>query len=158
MGRCDGFCRPDGPDAAEYRRRMAQATALLEGKLRAVTTQLREQMNAAAEALDFETAAALRDRVRALSVLAKDQQVIAGICADTDVWGAYQRPPGPAAPFSTLKTAISWPGRPRCSPTLPTARAPCFPLWCPSTIWPASPCPVRYCFPPPSRTLTRSPC
>ena len=69
MGRCDGFCRPDGPDAAEYRRRMAQATALLEGKLRAVTTQLTEQMNAAAEALDFETAAALRDRVRALSVL-----------------------------------------------------------------------------------------
>lgn len=92
MGRCDGFCRPDGPDAAEYRRRMAQATALLEGKLRAVTTQLTEQMNAAAEALDFETAAALRDRVRALSVLTKDQQVIAGICADTDVWGAYTSP------------------------------------------------------------------
>ena len=92
MGRCDGFCRPDGPDAAEYSRRMAQATALLEGKLRAVTTQLTEQMNAAAEALDFETAAALRDRVRALSVLTKDQQVIAGICADTDVWGAYTSP------------------------------------------------------------------
>ena len=92
MGRCDGFCRPDGPDAAEYRRRMAQATALLEGKLRAVTTQLTEQMTAAAEALDFETAAALRDRVRALSVLTKDQQVIAGICADTDVWGAYTSP------------------------------------------------------------------
>ena len=89
MGRCDGFCRPDGPDAAEYRRRMAQATALLEGKLRAVTAQLTERMNAAAEALDFETAAALRDRVRALSVLTKDQQVIAGICADTDVWGLY---------------------------------------------------------------------
>ena len=84
--------RPDGPDAAEYSRRMAQATALLEGKLRAVTTQLTEQMNAAAEALDFETAAALRDRVRALSVLTKDQQVIAGICADTDVWGAYTSP------------------------------------------------------------------
>ena len=92
MGRCDGFCRPDGPDATEYRRRMAQATALLEGKLRAVTTQLTEQMNAAAGALDFETAAALRDRVRALSVLTKDQQVIAGICADTDVWGAYTSP------------------------------------------------------------------
>ena len=92
MGRCDGFCRPDGPDAAEYRRRMAQATALLEGKLRAVTAQLTERMTAAAEALDFETAAALRDRVRALSVLTKDQQVIAGICADTDVWGAYTSP------------------------------------------------------------------
>ena len=92
MGRCDGFCRPAGPDAEEYRRRMAQATALLEGRLRTVTARLTEEMNAAAEALDFEAAAALRDRIRALSVLTKDQQVIAGICADTDVWGAYTSP------------------------------------------------------------------
>ena len=128
MGRCDGFCRPDGPDAAEYRRRMAQATALLEGKLRAVTTQLTEQMNAAAEALDFETAAALRDRVPRTSKSLP-------VSAPTPMSGArIPAPPGPAAPFSTLKTAISWPGRPRFSPTLPTARAPCFPLWCPSTI------------------------
>ena len=92
MGRCDGFCRPDGPGADEYRRRMTQAAALLDGKLKAVTAELTERMTAAAEALDFETAAALRDRVRALSVLTKDQQVIAGICADTDVWGAYTSP------------------------------------------------------------------
>lgn len=92
MGRCDGFCRTDGPDAEEYRRRMAQATALLAGKLRTVTAELTEKMNTAADALDFETAAALRDRIRALSVLTKDQQVIAGICADTDVWGAYTSP------------------------------------------------------------------
>ena len=92
MGRCDGFCRPDGPDSEEYRRRMAQATALLDGRLRAVTAELTEKMTAAAESLDFETAAACRDRLRALSVLTKDQNVIAGICADTDVWGAYTSP------------------------------------------------------------------
>ena len=49
-------------------------------------------MTAAAEALDFETAAALRDQIKALSVLSKEQRVIAGICADTDVWGAYTSP------------------------------------------------------------------
>lgn len=92
MGRCDGFCRPDGPGSEEYRRRMAQATALLDGRLRAVTAELTEKMTAAAESLDFETAAACRDRLRALSVLTKDQNVIAGICADTDVWGAYTSP------------------------------------------------------------------
>ena len=92
MGRCDGFCRPDGPNSEEYRRRTAQATALLDGRLRAVTAELTEKMTVAAESLDFETAAACRDRLRALSVLTKDQNVIAGICADTDVWGAYTSP------------------------------------------------------------------
>ena len=92
MGRCDGFCRPDGPGSEEYRRRTAQATALLDGRLRAVTAELTYKMTAAAESLDFETAAACRDRLRALSVLTKDQNVIAGICADTDVWGAYTSP------------------------------------------------------------------
>ena len=91
MGRCDGFCRGQ-PDGEEYRRRMAQAASLLEGRLRAVTGELTERMIAAAEALDFETAAALRDQIKALSVLSKEQRVIAGICADTDVWGAYTSP------------------------------------------------------------------
>ena len=40
----------------------------------------------------FEQAAALRDQVRALAVLSKNQKVIAGICADTDVWGVYTSP------------------------------------------------------------------
>ena len=46
-------------------------------------------MEDAAEELNFEKAAALRDRIRAISVLGKQQQVIAGVCADTDVWGVY---------------------------------------------------------------------
>ena len=69
IGRCDGFCRPDGPDAAEYRRRIEQAVRLFEGRLRQVTAELTARMNDAAEALDFEQAAALRDQGRALAVL-----------------------------------------------------------------------------------------
>lgn len=89
IGKCDGFCRQDGPDAAEYRRRIEQAAALFSGKLRQVTAAMEQEMGEAAEALEFEKAAALRDRIQALSVLTKQQQVIAGACADTDVWGVY---------------------------------------------------------------------
>ncbi len=89
IGKCDGFCRTDGPNGAEYRRRMEQAAGLFSGKLRQVSAAMEQEMNAAAENWEFEKAAALRDRIQALSVLSKQQQVIAGACADTDVWGVY---------------------------------------------------------------------
>ncbi len=89
IGKCDGFCRADGPDGAEYRRRMEQAVGLFSGKLRQVSAAMEQEMAAAAENWEFEKAAALRDRIQALSVLSKEQQVIAGACADTDVWGIY---------------------------------------------------------------------
>ena len=92
IGKCDGFCSPDGPGQAEYHSRMTQAAELLGGKLRQVTANLRQEMETAAEALEFEKAAALRDRMQALQVLGKQQQVIAGVCADTDVWGVYIGP------------------------------------------------------------------
>ena len=89
MGRCDGFCRGT-PDEEEYLRRIGQAEELLGGHYRRLTRALREEMEREAEALHFEQAAALRDRVRAIEVLGKRQKVIAGICADTDIWGVYR--------------------------------------------------------------------
>ena len=89
IGKCDGFCLPDGPSQAEYQDRIEQASRLFSGKLRQLSAELQSQMEQAAEELAFEKAAALRDRLRALSVLGKQQQVIAGVCADTDVWGVY---------------------------------------------------------------------
>jgi len=88
MGRCDGFCRKEMTEE-EYNRRIDIAVQLLEGKVRLVTAQLTEEMEAAAEDLRFEEAAALRDRVNAIKVLCKRQKVFAGVCADTDVWGLY---------------------------------------------------------------------
>ena len=89
MGRCDGFCR-GVPDGEEYARRMEQAKLLLGGKYRQLTRAMREEMQREAEALHFEQAAALRDRINAIEVLGKHQKVIAGICTDTDVWGLYR--------------------------------------------------------------------
>lgn len=89
MNRCDAFCRGT-PDAEEYRARIQQAEELLSGNYRRLTRALREEMTREAEALHFEQAAALRDRIRAIEVLGKRQKVIAGICADTDIWGVYR--------------------------------------------------------------------
>ena len=89
IGRCDGFCRPDGPGQAEYQARIRQAVRIFSGHYRQLTAELQQEMEQAAEELNFEKAAALRDRIRAISVLGKTQQVIAGVCADTDVWGVY---------------------------------------------------------------------
>ncbi len=89
MGRCDGFCR-GVPDEAEYTRRIEQATQLLSGHYRQLTRTMREEMEREAAAMRFEQAAALRDRIAAIELLGKRQKVIAGICADTDVWGVYR--------------------------------------------------------------------
>ncbi|MDO4811164.1 MAG: excinuclease ABC subunit UvrC [Eubacteriales bacterium] len=89
IGRCDGFCLPGDPSQAEYQRRIEQAVRIFSGHYRQLTAELQQEMAEAAEALQFEKAAALRDRIRAISVLGKQQQVIAGVCADTDIWGIY---------------------------------------------------------------------
>ena len=89
MGRCDGFCRPE-MTAEEYNRRVEQAVLLLEGKSKQLLREMTAEMEAEAEALKFEQAALLRDRINAISALGKKQTVIAGLCADTDIWGLYR--------------------------------------------------------------------
>lgn len=89
MGRCDGFCRPE-MTAEEYNRRIAQACQMLEGKSKQLLREMTAEMEAEAEALRFEQAALLRDRISAIGALAKKQTVIAGLCADTDIWGVYK--------------------------------------------------------------------
>ena len=89
MGRCDGFCRKE-MSAEEYRRRVTQAAQLLEGKSKQLLREMKAEMEQEAEALRFEQAAAIRDRINALTALSKKQTVIAGLCADTDIWGIYK--------------------------------------------------------------------
>ena len=89
MGRCDGFCRKE-MSAEEYNRRITQACQLLEGRSRQLLREMKAEMEAEAEALRFEQAAAIRDRINAISALGKKQTVIAGLCADTDIWGIYR--------------------------------------------------------------------
>ena len=89
MGRCDGFCRKE-MSAEEYNRRIAQAVQLLEGKSKQLLREMTAEMETEAENLRFEQAAQIRDRINAISALSKKQTVIAGLCADTDIWGIYR--------------------------------------------------------------------
>ena len=86
MNQCAGWCQ-EGVSGIEYRLRMEQARQLLRGNYKEVADQIREQMLSAAEDLDFELAASLRDRLKAVETLGTKQLVTAGTLADTDVVG-----------------------------------------------------------------------
>ena len=86
MNQCEGWCQPS-KSCAEYRERMLQARDLLRGNYKTVAEQIRNQMLEAAENLEFELAASLRDRLTAVENLGQKQLVTAGTLADTDVVG-----------------------------------------------------------------------
>ena len=88
MGLCDGYCRKEMTQD-QHRQAMDQAVRILEGKFSQVEKDLSEEMFQAAENLEFERAAALRDRLKAISLLGKRQKVVAGYLADTDVLGLF---------------------------------------------------------------------
>jgi excinuclease ABC subunit C len=83
--RCSAPCvKRITPEA--YARDVSAAAQLLHGEASALTELITEQMNAAAAALDFETAALLRDRLRMLATVREKQFVdTTGGEADADV-------------------------------------------------------------------------
>ena len=89
MNLCSGWCQP-GRTEAEYVMTMDQARHLLKGNYKQVTEDIKEQMLQAADELNFELAASLRDRLKAIENLGQKQLVTAGALADTDVIGYYQ--------------------------------------------------------------------
>lgn len=89
MNQCAGWCQ-ESMSSVEYRQRMEQARQLLLGNYKQVASEIKEQMLSAAENLDFELAANLRDRLKAVETLGTKQLVTAGTLADTDVIGYAQ--------------------------------------------------------------------
>ena len=67
-----------------------QARAFLTGKSGAVQKRLAESMQGASEALDFESAARYRDRIRALAQVQAHQDINVGGLDDADVIVAHQ--------------------------------------------------------------------
>ncbi|MDR1157110.1 MAG: excinuclease ABC subunit UvrC [Oscillospiraceae bacterium] len=86
MGCCLAPCR-GGVAPEEMRAAVRQAVSVLEGKYLAVADELRAEMERAAEALLFEKAAQLRDRLNGIVRLGARQKVVSGSMADTDVIG-----------------------------------------------------------------------
>lgn len=89
MNNCDGWCQLSRSQQ-DYHARMEQAVLILQGNYKKVADELRTQMEAAADKLQFELAASLRDRLRAVESLGEKQLVTAGTMANTDVIGYYQ--------------------------------------------------------------------
>jgi excinuclease ABC subunit C len=81
-------CLPVDPEV--YQRHVREAALLLEGKSQQVTRQLEEEMRCASDALRFEDAARLRDRIRAVERTQERQQVVSHGGDDQDVFGLYR--------------------------------------------------------------------
>jgi excinuclease ABC subunit C len=87
--RCSGPCtheisRPD------YDELVREAKSFLSGKSRAVKEDLAREMDQAAEALDFERAAVLRDRLAALSAVQAHQDINPRDIEEADVFAVSQ--------------------------------------------------------------------
>ena len=82
--RCMGVCTGN-IDGDEYRNIILQAESYIRNGSEASVEILTEQMNAAAEELDFELAAKLRDRISAIKRAADGQKIIDEDMRDTDV-------------------------------------------------------------------------
>lgn len=89
MNQCAGWCM-EGKSSVAYRELAEQARQLLMGNYKSVASEIRQQMLTAADNLEFELAANLRDRLNAVEILGQKQLVTAGTLADTDVIGYDQ--------------------------------------------------------------------
>jgi excinuclease ABC subunit C len=84
IGRCSAPCI-GVVDEAEYRATIDSLCEFLSGHTDAVVAGLTRQMDAAAEALDFEKAAAIRDQLRSLDYIVQKQTVLSPELKDQDV-------------------------------------------------------------------------
>ncbi|WP_255592402.1 excinuclease ABC subunit UvrC [Thermosulfurimonas sp. F29] len=85
-GPCAGLITPE-----EYRRIVEKAVAFLEGRSQELLEKLSREMEAAAEKLEFERAALLRDRLRALSRILEAQAAVLPEEKDLDVFALARK-------------------------------------------------------------------
>ena len=87
--RCSAPC-VDYIAAEAYGELVAGAEAFLAGKSQAVKAELARQMEQAAEGLDFEQAARIRDRIQAMSFVTAQQGINPQTVDEADVFGLAQ--------------------------------------------------------------------
>ena len=73
----------------DYQDLVAEAEAFLTGKSRSVMARMGAEMQAASDSLEFEQAARLRDRIRALSSVAQETQVNPETVSEADVFALH---------------------------------------------------------------------
>lgn len=88
-----------------------EAEAFLRGKSRAVIGRLSQEMQAASDDLDFETAARVRDRIRALSAIAMENSVNAEGVAEADVFALHAEGGQACVQVFFYRAGQNWGGR-----------------------------------------------
>lgn len=83
IDRCGGPCI-GAVDREEYRATIERACLFLEGKQEQIIEEMRSRMKEAAEGLDFETAADLRDQLSAIEHVIQQQRIVSGHLKDHD--------------------------------------------------------------------------
>ena len=86
--RCSAPC-VDLVTPAEYDELVGQAHDFLSGKSRAVMKKLADDMTALAEDMEFERAARLRDRIRALASVSQEQSINPQTLEEADVFALH---------------------------------------------------------------------
>jgi excinuclease ABC subunit C len=99
-------------DAEGYRDLVAQAEAFLDGKSRSVQEDLARQMEDASEHMEFERAAMLRDRIRAMSQVAQRQGVNPATFTDADVFAIHQEGGESCVQVFFFRASQNWGNRP----------------------------------------------
>lgn len=84
--RCMGVCSGKVP-ATEYNQILAMAVDYIKNGATLSTQRLTEEMNNAADRLEFEKAAKLRDQIAAISKITAQQKVVLPSGRDEDFWG-----------------------------------------------------------------------
>lgn len=87
IGQCMGVCRGEIP-AEAYAEAVDDAVRFIKNGGDHTVTALEQRMLAAADRLDFEEAARLRDRIAAIRKAGEKQDIMDAVTADTDVIGA----------------------------------------------------------------------
>jgi len=73
----------------DYNALVEEAGAFLRGESRAVITKMSEEMQALSDDMEFERAARLRDRIRALASIAQEQQINPETVDEADVFALH---------------------------------------------------------------------
>ncbi|MDB5533420.1 MAG: excinuclease subunit [Hyphomicrobiales bacterium] len=108
--RCSGPCT-DEIGKEDYAMLVAEARDFLSGKSRAVRERLAKDMNAAAETLEFETAARLRDRIAALSAIQGAQGINPRTVEEADVFAIIEEAGQFAIEVFFFRTYQNWGNR-----------------------------------------------
>jgi excinuclease ABC subunit C len=107
-----------------YDELVREAEGFLDGKSQAVKQELANAMETASEALDFELAARLRDRIQAMSFVTQTQGINPQTVDEADVFGLAQEAGQPCVQVFFFRSGQNWGTRayfPRADKTMEVA-------------------------------------